>query len=230
MTSGTDIHNTLRLQKKQTADYAMAVDLMAQIAKSDSEEEVIDKILNFFKMIFSPQSVNYLSFAEGRPDIVFCRGENPENKERIQKRLATYRMDSNWHELARGFVLKIIHGGVTFGIFEIDDIAFIDYKQHYINLSLNLAQICGLALENSRRNEELLAAREDLYQKNQSLQQALKEVRTLSGLLPICMHCKKIRDDKGYWNQLEQYIHDHSDARFSHGICTECLQKYYSDI
>jgi hypothetical protein len=49
----------------------------------------------------------------------------------------------------------------------------------------------------------------------------------LTGLLPICSHCKKIRDDKGYWNQIEVYIDQHSEAKFSHGICKECVKKYY---
>lgn len=62
------------------------------------------------------------------------------------------------------------------------------------------------------------------------LQKALNEVKTLRGLIPICSNCKKIRDDKGYWTQVEAYIQDHSDARFSHGICPECLQKYYPEI
>lgn len=62
------------------------------------------------------------------------------------------------------------------------------------------------------------------------LQKALKEVKTLSGLLPICMHCKKIRDDKGYWDQIENYIQKHSGAQFSHSICKDCLKKYYSDL
>jgi len=62
------------------------------------------------------------------------------------------------------------------------------------------------------------------------LQQALAEVKSLSGLLPICMHCKKIRDDKGYWNQIEAYISDHSETEFSHGICQECAEKYYPDM
>ncbi len=62
------------------------------------------------------------------------------------------------------------------------------------------------------------------------LQKALAEVKTLSGLLPICSHCKKIRDDKGYWTQIESYIHEHSEAKFSHGICQECAKKYYPDL
>lgn len=59
------------------------------------------------------------------------------------------------------------------------------------------------------------------------LQQALDQVKTLSGLLPMCSSCKKIRDDKGYWNQVEVYICEHSEAMVSHGICPECAQKLY---
>lgn len=62
------------------------------------------------------------------------------------------------------------------------------------------------------------------------LQQALDNIKTLSGLIPICATCKKIRDDKGYWNQLEQYIIEHSDAKFTHSICPECTKKFYDDL
>ena len=63
----------------------------------------------------------------------------------------------------------------------------------------------------------------------EQLQKALEEVKTLSGLLPICSFCKKIRDDKGYWNQIEEYIGDHSDAKFSHSFCPECAKREYGD-
>lgn len=56
-----------------------------------------------------------------------------------------------------------------------------------------------------------------------------QEVRTLQGIIPICMHCKKIRDDKGSWNQLEAYIESHSDAQFSHGLCERCLREHYGN-
>ncbi|MCB2193006.1 MAG: DUF3365 domain-containing protein [Deltaproteobacteria bacterium] len=59
--------------------------------------------------------------------------------------------------------------------------------------------------------------------------QARQELRTLSGLLPICSHCKKIRDDQGDWQVLEEYIVHHSEADFSHGLCPDCLAKYYPD-
>ena len=62
------------------------------------------------------------------------------------------------------------------------------------------------------------------------LKQALAKVKTLSGFLPICSSCKKIRDDKGYWNQIESYVRDHSEAEFSHGICPECANKLYPEM
>ena len=62
------------------------------------------------------------------------------------------------------------------------------------------------------------------------LQSALAKVRTLSGLLPICSSCKKIRDDKGYWNQIESYIHTHSEVQFSHSICPDCAKKLYPEL
>jgi len=61
------------------------------------------------------------------------------------------------------------------------------------------------------------------------LQEAISKIKTLSGLLPICSWCKKIRDDKGYWNQIEAYIRDHSEAEFSHSICPECVEKHYGE-
>lgn len=62
------------------------------------------------------------------------------------------------------------------------------------------------------------------------LKAALNEVKTLSGLLPICAHCKKIRDDKGYWTHLESFIQERSSAQFSHGICPECAQRHFADV
>lgn len=72
---------------------------------------------------------------------------------------------------------------------------------------------------------------EDLIrERTRELHIALDEVKTLSGYLPICASCKQIRDDKGYWTQIESYIRDHSDAEFSHGICPDCAGKLYPNI
>jgi hypothetical protein len=68
-----------------------------------------------------------------------------------------------------------------------------------------------------------------LKKEKTKLKSAMNEIKTLSGLLPICSPCKKIRDDKGYWNQIENYIKQHSDAEFSHSMCPECSDNFYGD-
>jgi hypothetical protein len=59
------------------------------------------------------------------------------------------------------------------------------------------------------------------------LQTAMANIKTLSGFLPICAHCKNIRDDKGYWLSVEEYVRTHADVDFSHGICPRCLEKHF---
>jgi len=74
------------------------------------------------------------------------------------------------------------------------------------------------------------AAEKERKQLTLSLQKALDEIKTLNGLIPICAACKKIRDDQGYWQSVEQYIGEHSGAQFSHGICPDCIKKLYPDL
>lgn len=84
-----------------------------------------------------------------------------------------------------------------------------------------------LVLRDITEQKKIEAEREKLIR---GLQEAMNQVKTLSGLLPICASCKKIRDDEGYWHNVEEYIQKYSEADFTHGICPECMQKYYPDI
>jgi membrane-associated sensor protein len=88
----------------------------------------------------------------------------------------------------------------------------------------------GLEKPYSLLFRNLKQSEESLKKEHRELQDALAEIKTLSGMLPICSHCKKIRDDKGYWNQIEAYIRRHSEAEFSHSICPECQEKYYAEF
>jgi len=76
----------------------------------------------------------------------------------------------------------------------------------------------------------LIDVQELLASKVRELSLALEQIKTLRGIVPICSCCKKIRDDQGYWNQLETYVRDHTEAEFSHGLCPECAEKLYPDI
>ena len=74
---------------------------------------------------------------------------------------------------------------------------------------------------------ELIQARMALNEKVEELELALKEVRTLKGIVPICASCKNVRDDQGYWNRVETYLNEHTEAEFSHAVCPDCMKRLY---
>ena len=97
------------------------------------------------------------------------------------------------------------------------------YSEYFIQLIQNFGEIVESSLE-------LIYMNHILGEKNKRLSDYLSEIQTLRGILPICANCKKIRDDKGYWNQIEAYISDHSEAQFSHGICPDCAKELYPEF
>jgi hypothetical protein len=108
-------------------------------------------------------------------------------------------------------------------------------------LSLIILLSAGIIYQGLTETNKRLTVEKELEQYNLHLEEmvkertseltkALSEVKLLSGLLPICASCKKIRDDRGYWNQIESYIQRHSEAQFSHSICPDCMQKLYPDL
>ena len=92
--------------------------------------------------------------------------------------------------------------------------------QDYLVKGLVTGPALGRAVRYAIERKKLLIQLED----------SMKEIKLLRGFLPICMNCKKIRDDKGYWTQVEVYISHHSGVEFTHGLCPECAQKMYPDV
>jgi len=95
-----------------------------------------------------------------------------------------------------------------------------DFTPRDAALAGAFGELGALALRHSHGLDELRRT-------NERLGKALTEVKTLRGILPICSGCKKIRDEAGYWHQVESYIHDHSEADFTHGICEDCARRIY---
>ncbi len=95
---------------------------------------------------------------------------------------------------------------------------------------LDILDTQDLTLEILSISQELSNTTRELHKKNAQLQDALDHVKTLQGIIPICSHCHKIRNDEQIWDQLETYLSDHSDAKFSHGICPGCMKKHYPDF
>ncbi len=113
-------------------------------------------------------------------------------------------------------------GVLTFG--KLQQIYFFLVMLFELGLGVSILMI------NSQRLEvDLLASRDNLQETVDKLQAAKNEVKEISGLLPICASCKKIRDDQGYWSQLEEYFQDHSEVLFSHGMCPGCMKKFFPD-
>jgi ABC-type multidrug transport system fused ATPase/permease subunit len=104
----------------------------------------------------------------------------------------------------------------------------LEYSRHKLSEAHERLETTVVKLQSEITERKL--AEEEREKLINELKKALKDVKTLSGLLPICASCKKIRDDKGYWNQIESYIRQHSEADFSHSICPECAIKLYPDM
>ena len=116
---------------------------------------------------------------------------------------------------------------------EIVTLEYEDSENFLRNLMNELKSEKGeLEIENSERILHESALREfanEFSRINRQLKDALDNIKTLTGLLPICSSCKSIRDDKGYWNRLETYIEAHSNARFSHTLCLSCLKSLFPE-
>ena len=111
--------------------------------------------------------------------------------------------------------------------------AFAAGANDYITKPVNSVELLARASSALALKKEMdcRKAREgELRRSNEELQNALRDVKVLRGLIPICASCKKIRNDEGFWQQLEEYIGEHSDAEFSHGICQPCVKKLYPGV
>lgn len=133
--------------------------------------------------------------------------------------------------LAMGYLVLITQSGIQLNRVILKSLTYRYEKQQLLDdlqkekfQALGLNEQLALDIERRKQTEK---EKERLIQE---LQRALDEVKTLSGLIPICAQCKKVRDDKGYWSQIESYIHEHSDADFSHGICPDCAEYLYPGI
>lgn len=111
--------------------------------------------------------------------------------------------------------------------------AFAAGAMDYINKPVNTVELLARVASALTLKQEMdcRKAREaELRRSNEELQCALKEVKVLRGLIPICASCKKIRNDGGFWQQLEEYLSEHSEAEFSHGLCQPCIKKLYPGV
>jgi len=145
-------------------------------------------------------------------------------------------MDSKWLKfMPKGHVrlenvmfAPLVIKGKTIGIMGLAN-KNSDFTDDDARIAGGFGELAAIALLNSRNLDKRDTAEKKNSELIAELQKALADIKQLSGLLPICSHCKKIRDDKGYWNILESYIQKHSEVSFSHGMCPDCSDELYGD-
>ncbi|UCD82171.1 MAG: PAS domain-containing protein, partial [Desulfobacterales bacterium] len=103
----------------------------------------------------------------------------------------------------------------------------ITINYHFIPFTVGRQKYLLMIASDVTERKKAEVSREKLVKE---LQKALSDVKTLKGIIPICASCKRVRDDKGYWEQIESYINKYSEADFSHGICPDCAAKIYPDV
>lgn len=157
----------------------------------------------------------------GRPDVVLMDIEMPEMDgieatQKIQELCPTPVVILSAHESA-DLARRASEAGAAAYMTKPPDAATLDRS-----IAIALA-----------RHGDILALRvsvAELRKKTLELERALSEIRTLRGIIPMCMFCKKIRDDEGFWHRVEEYIAENSEATVSHGLCAECLKRHYPGI
>ncbi|SMC61239.1 Histidine kinase-, DNA gyrase B-, and HSP90-like ATPase [Desulfocicer vacuolatum DSM 3385] len=147
---------------KQISEYAMALDLLGKMTGCTSEKEAVDGIIDLFVMLFSPGKIAFLCLGRGIHKNTVYLPLHTESRRGVEARLLGskalhYRTDSE-----TGFVFTMQYNGEPMGIVEVDDLAFVQYRESYFNLALSIADVCGLVIENARRYEKIIEQKKRL--------------------------------------------------------------------
>ena len=147
---------------KQISEYAMALDLLGEMNDCTSERQAHERIIDLFIMLFSPKHIVFLCYGQGdRQHTVYAPFQLDAPCE-VEQRLVAFSGRHGFTESGTGFVFKIYFNDAPLGVIEIDDLAFPQYMENYLNLALSIGDVCGLVIENARRYEKIVEQKNDL--------------------------------------------------------------------
>ena len=141
-------------QQRQAADYAMALDLTSRLSKSGSEVEIIESIIELFTTLFAPQHITYIPFQDDRPGKIRGMGHDNTREADLRNAIPDFN-GSAFADQGNNFWLQLRRPQSLLGVIEIRDMQFPQYRQHYLNLSLTIVDICSLAIANARIRQQL---------------------------------------------------------------------------
>jgi len=229
----------------RAADSAAVLDTLYTLPPDLGEVEVLERFADLVDVLFAPERLVALVHDGPLDGAVLRRGAG--DGAALEAALRAFDGELGGLPGEAGLLLRIGPAGRPVAWLGVDGVAFPAHLPRYRRLAPALASACFLALSRARKLallarsdaelrghrdhlEAVVAERTAALSKTvDELASALRKVETLHGLLPICAHCKKIRDDAGYWTRIETYISDHSRAEFTHGLCPECFERYYPD-
>jgi len=148
---------------RELADHALTIDCLSRLTQIMTEDKVIDSIENLFRMLFAPEELYYLRFENGVPD--------PKHNipSALLKQMLELDADYAWMPAFSGFLLRIVRGGQMLGLIAVERLAFPEFREHYLDLALTIAGVCGLAIENARTYQRIKMADEALHESKQRL-------------------------------------------------------------
>ena len=158
---------------RQTAELAMAMDLVVELAAAETEAEAIERICALFSMLFSPRRVVYLPIVDGEPTLALAASQIDLE---AREQLAGLSSAHEWTPSGDGFLLRIDQRGVTVSVALIDGLTFPEHKERYLNLALGLSRVCGLSVANARSYEAIRAAEQQARQYADELKQCNAEL------------------------------------------------------
>ncbi|MFO0582798.1 MAG: hypothetical protein U0229_11015 [Anaeromyxobacter sp.] len=227
------------------ADQAALLDTLYELPPTLGEPEVLERFADLVDVLFAPERLAILVLGGPLDGEVMRRGAGDFTA--LEAALRAFGGELAPGPGGPGLLVRLGPAGGPVARLGFEGVAFPDHLPRYRRLAPALAAASFLAVSRARelgaleRSEAALRVHRDrlesvveertaaLSRTVEELETALRKVETLHGLLPICAHCKKIKDDEGYWTRIETYISDHSRAEFSHGLCPECFERYYGD-
>ncbi|MFT3914047.1 MAG: DUF1638 domain-containing protein [Anaeromyxobacteraceae bacterium] len=229
----------------RAADKAALLDTLYELPPTLGEPEVLGRFADLVDVLFAPERLAILVLGGPLDGEVMRRGAG--DVAALEAALRGFDGELAPGPGGAGLLLRLGPADAPVARLGFEGVAFPAHLPRYRRLAPALAAASFLAISRARelgaleRSEAALRAHRDrleslvqertatLSRTVEELAAALRKVETLHGLLPICAHCKKIKDDEGYWTKIETYISDHSRAEFSHGLCPECFDRYYPD-
>ncbi|MBM3323282.1 hypothetical protein FJY69_07385, partial [candidate division WOR-3 bacterium] len=167
------LNSILASAYRRLTDHTMVQELIGGLAETLAEDKVVEKVFELFTVLLAPESLAFASMDEGRVLRVWTRPPGLGSNDALEKRLGSFRRAYAWTPDGSGFVISVRHRSKTLGVFEVAGVSQSEYKEHYLDLALTIARVCGMTISNARLYRELKGPNRLLAEFAEDLQDAL---------------------------------------------------------